>query len=76
MARARNGAFRDDWYARQIDGAPTFEKKVHLLHGKLLSDITRLPEQRREEAFELAATMLSDVIDEVEIRRIDERWAT
>lgn len=74
MARLKNASRREEWYAKQLEAEPTPKGKVLVLQGKLFADIKRLPEERQDEAFEMAADMVQNILDEIEIRRI-ERWS-
>lgn len=66
---------RDRFYEERIAGAHTLRGKLHILQGKLLADVARLPDSMRDRAYEKACELLTGVIDEIEIMRVEERWS-
>lgn len=75
MARPEMESYRDAWWENHIATADTPKKKVHALQGKILADISRLPEGRREAAWEMAARELTGILDEIQIKVAEEAWA-
>ncbi|MFE0472400.1 hypothetical protein ACFW2V_12370 [Streptomyces sp. NPDC058947] len=75
MARPEMETYRDRWWTDRLRAADTPKKRVHALQGKLLADISRLPEDQRDAAWEMAARELAGIIDEIHIKVAEEVWA-
>lgn len=75
MAGRRGRGGRDTYWERRLSDASSLEGTLYLLYGKLLADIKRLPEEQRDKARDLAVASLRDVLDEIEIHRMEERLA-
>lgn len=74
MSRTKGEVYRDFWWGEKLEAADTPKKKLTVLQAKILADISKLPEEEQDPARELAVTLLEQVIDEIEIRRQEERW--
>jgi hypothetical protein len=74
VGRREDDSYREKWWEGKLAAADTPKKKVTVLQAKILADIQRLPENEREEALELAAVMLENLVDEIAIRVHEERW--
>lgn len=74
MSKTKGEAYREFWWGEKLGAADTPKKKLTVLQAKLLADISKLPEEEQDPARDLAATLLEQVIDEIEIRRQEDRW--
>lgn len=75
MARPDRSSHRDKWWEERLKGAQTPKAKVTVLQGKLLADLSRLPEQFQDEARDLTALLLEGVLDELAIKTIELEWS-
>lgn len=66
---------RDRFHEERIAGARSMRGKLHILQGKLLADVARLPDELRDKAYEKACDLVAGAIDEIEILRVEERWS-
>lgn len=75
MARPEMDTYRDQWWEQRLKQANTPRKKVHALQSKLLADLTRLPPEQQDAACELVVENLANLLDEVQIKVVEEAWA-
>lgn len=75
MARPENSQARDNWWKQRIEGAPTLKGRIHMLQSKVLADLDRLPGECREEIEKMVADATANLLDEIEIRRVEIAWS-
>jgi hypothetical protein len=75
VAYPERETYRDTWWEARLKEADTPQKKVTVLQGKILADISKLPERHRDAARELAAHVLEGLVDEIQIKVAEEAWA-